>query len=79
MDKQFLAVNFTDGRATETYLFDAGGDTEQSVALLTDRLAVNGWYPVKGSGRILVRENGQYKPFIGRLARHFQRSPMKVA
>lgn len=79
MEKKLLAVNFTDGRTTEAYLFDAEADTEKTVALLTDRLAVNGWRPVKGSGRLLVREQGVLKPFIGKLARHFGRGPMKVA
>jgi hypothetical protein len=78
MSKRFLAVDFTDGHTKETFLFDGNGDTEQSVALFSDRMRENGWVPMKGSQRLLVRENGVLQPFID-AARKFTRRVWKLA
>lgn len=75
---KMLAVNFTDGRTTETMLFDPRGDTEETVARLTDKMRARGWYPVKGSGRIVMRErDGNIIPFVERTRLHY--GPQKVA
>lgn len=51
----FLAVDVTDGRTTQAVVMDPQGDTEQSVALLFDRLKADGYTPIKGSERMVRR------------------------
>jgi hypothetical protein len=48
----FMAVDYTDGRTTETVRFDPHGDTEATVARITDQMAKDGFIPVKGSARM---------------------------
>lgn len=64
VSKKMLAVTFTDGRNSEVIAFDPTRDTEETVALLTDRMKENGWVPIKGSGRILTIENGVVSDFV---------------
>lgn len=62
--KKMLAVSFTDGRSTEVIAFDPQRDTEETVALLTDRMRENGWAPIKGSGRILTITDGVVTDYV---------------
>jgi hypothetical protein len=69
MSKIVQIVAFTDGRTVEKIAFDARGDDEFSAAVLVARMKENGWYPVKGSEKTVVVENGVTRPFIARVKR----------
>ncbi len=64
MTKKMVIVSFTDGRSTDTLAFDPATDTPETVRLLTSRMKENGWYPVKGSGRQVVVEDGVVRDYV---------------
>lgn len=64
MEKKMLAVTFTDGRTSSVIALDPKRDTPDTVKLLVSRMKENGWYPVAGSGRSIVIEDGVVRDYV---------------